>query len=110
MIAEFQSLEEPFMPKFLIEREIPGAGKLTPQELQGISQKSCSVLNKMGPQIQWVQSYVTDDKIYCVYIAPNEEAVREHARQGGFPANRVSEIKTQIDPTTAESKRSFVAS
>ncbi len=90
------------MPKYLIEREIPGAGKLSAQELQGISQKSCRVLNQMGPQIQWVQSYVTDDKIYCVYIAPNEKMVREHARQGGFPANRVSEIKSGIDPTTAE--------
>ena len=90
------------MPKYLIEREIPGAGKLSAQELQAISQKSCGVLNQMGPQIQWVQSYVVDDKIYCVYIAPNEEMVREHARQGGFPANRVSEIKSVIDPTTAE--------
>ena len=90
------------MPKYVIEREIPGAGKLSVQELQAISQKSCGVLNQMGPQIQWVQSYVTDDKIYCVYIAPNEEMVREHARQGGFPANRVSEIKSVIDPTTAE--------
>jgi hypothetical protein len=90
------------MPKFLIEREIPGAGKLTPQELQGISQKSCSVLRGMGPQIQWLESYVTDDKVYCVYIAPNEASVREHARQGGFPANRISEIRRMIDPTTAE--------
>ena len=89
------------MPKFLIEREIPGAGSLSPQELQGISQKSCSVLQKLGPEIQWLQSYVTGDKIYCVYIAPNEEMIREHARQGGFPANRVSEIKSVIDPTTA---------
>ncbi len=90
------------MPKFLIEREIPGAGDLSAQELQAISQKSCGVLNSMGPQIQWVQSYVTGDKIYCVYIAPDEEIVREHARQGGFPANRISEIKSVIDPTTAE--------
>jgi hypothetical protein len=90
------------MPKFLIEREIPGAGKLSQQELQGISQTSCGVLQKMGPQIQWLQSYVTGDKVYCVYIAPNEEMIREHARQGGFPANRVSEIKSVIDPTTAE--------
>ena len=90
------------MPKYLIEREIPGAGKLTPQELQGISQKSCSVLKGLGPQIQWVESHVTGDKIYCIYIAPNEEMVREHARQGGFPANRISEIKTTIDPTTSE--------
>ena len=90
------------MPRYLIEREIPGAGKLSAEELQGISQKSCGVLRDMGPQIQWVQSYVTDDKVYCVYIAPDEEAIREHARQGGFPANRVSRIKTVIDPTTAE--------
>ena len=90
------------MPKYLIEREIPGAGKLSTQELQAISQKSCGVLNQMGPQIQWVQSYITDDKVYCVYIAPNEEMVREHARRGEFPANRVSEIKSVIDPTTAE--------
>jgi hypothetical protein len=92
------------MPKFLIEREIPGAGSLSPQELQGISQTSCAVLRKMGPEIQWVQSYVTGDKIYCVYIAPNEEMVRQHASQGGFPANRVSEIKSIIDPTTGEEK------
>ena len=90
------------MPKFLIEREIPGAGKLSPEELQGISQKSCGVLRNMGPQIQWQQSYVTGDKIYCIYIAPDEESVREHARQGGFPANRVSRIESIIDPTTAE--------
>lgn len=89
------------MPKFLIEREIPGAGSLTAEQLQGISQTSCGVLSKMGPQIQWVESFVTPDKIYCVYIAPNEEMVREHAAQGGFPANRVSEVKTIIDPTTA---------
>jgi cell division inhibitor SulA len=90
------------MPKYLIEREIPGAGNLSPQELQAVSQTSCGVLQKMGPQIQWQQSYVTGDKVYCVYIAPNEEMIREHARQGGFPANRVSEIKSIIDPTTAE--------
>jgi hypothetical protein len=90
------------MPKYVIEREIPGAGKLTAQELQSISQKSCGVLNQLGPQIQWLQSYVTGDKVYCVYIAPNEEMVQEHARQGGFPANRVSEVKAVIDPTTAE--------
>ncbi|HEX8069554.1 MAG TPA: DUF4242 domain-containing protein [Pyrinomonadaceae bacterium] len=90
------------MPKFLIEREIPDAGKLTPEQLQAISQKSCGVLRGMGPQIQWVQSYVTGDKVYCVYIAPDEETVREHARQGGFPANRVSQITGVIDPTTAE--------
>jgi hypothetical protein len=90
------------MPKFLIEREIPGAGNLSPADLQGISQKSCSILGGLGPQIQWVQSYVTDDKIYCVYIAPNEEMVREHARQGGFPANKISRVRNVIDPTTAE--------
>ena len=90
------------MPKFLIEREIPGAGKLSPKDLQGISQKSCSVLHKLGPQIQWVESYVTGDKIYCVYIAPNADMIREHAKQGGFPANKISEIKSVISPTTAE--------
>ena len=90
------------MPKYLIEREIPGAGSLSPQDLHAISQKSCGVLQGLGPQIQWVQSYVTDDKITCIYIAPNEEMVREHARQGGFPADRVLEVKTIIDPTTAE--------
>jgi cell division inhibitor SulA len=90
------------VPKYVIEREIPGAGKLSVPELQAISQKSCSVLRQLGPQVQWVQSYVTGDKVYCVYIAPNEEMVREHARQGGFPANRVSEVKSIIDPTTAE--------
>ncbi len=90
------------MPKFVIERDIPGAGNLSPADLQGISQKSCGVLSAMGPQIQWVQSYVTGDKIYCVYVAPDEETVREHARQGGFPANRVSRVVTTIDPTTAE--------
>ena len=90
------------MPKYLIEREIPGAGKLSAAELQAISQKSSQILQGMGPKIQWVQSYVTDDKVYCVYIAPNADMVREHARQGGFPANQISEIKTMIDPTTAE--------
>ena len=90
------------MPKYLIEREIPGAGGLSAQELQAVSQKSCGVLKEMGPQIQWVESYVTADKVYCVYIAPNEEMIKEHAAQGGFPANRISEIKTMIDPTTAE--------
>ena len=90
------------MPKYVIEREIPGAGKLTGADLQGISAKSCSVLRELGTSIQWVESYVTDDKIYCVYIAPNEALVREHARQGGFPANKVSEVKTMINPTTAE--------
>jgi len=91
------------MPKYIIEREIPGAGSLTDQDLQGISQKSCGILNEMGPKIQWVESYVTDDKVYCVYIAPDEATVRAHAEQGGFPANRISRIKTMIDPTTAES-------
>ena len=90
------------MPKYLIERDIPNAGKLSTAELQAISQKSCGVLRNLGPEIQWVQSYVTDDKVYCVYIAPNEKMVREHASQGGFPANKVSEVKTMIDPTTAE--------
>lgn len=90
------------MPKYVIEREIPGSGNMTPQELQAVSQTSCGVLRQMGPSIQWLQSYVTSDKIYCVYIAPSEEMIREHAQQGGFPANRVSEIKSIIDPTTAE--------
>ena len=90
------------MPKFLIEREIPNAGKLSPQDMQAVSQKSCSVLRSMGPAIQWVESYVTDNKVYCVYIAENEAAIRKHAEQGGFPANRISEIRTMIDPTTAE--------
>lgn len=92
------------MPKYVIEREIPGAGNLSPQELQSVSQTSCNVLRKMGPDIQWVQSYVTADKVYCIYIAPNEEMIREHAREGGFPANSISEIKTTIDPTTSEAK------
>jgi len=90
------------MPKYVVEREVAGVGKLSPQELHAIAQKSCGVLSKLGPQIQWVHSYVTGDKIYCIYIAPNEEMVREHARQGGFPANRISEVKSMIDPTTAE--------
>ena len=90
------------MPKFVIEREIPGAGKLTPADLHGISQKSCGVLNNMGPKIQWVQSFVTDDKIYCIYIAPDEATVREHAKQGGFPANSVVQVRAVIDPTTSE--------
>jgi hypothetical protein len=90
------------MPKYVIERDIPGAGKLTAEELHSISQKSCGVLQKLGPQIQWVESYVTDNKIYCIYIAPDEKLVREHAKQGGFPANRVSEVRRIIDPTTAE--------
>ena len=90
------------MPRFVIERDIPGAGNLSPQELKGISQKSCAVLTQMGPSVQWVQSYVTGDRIYCVYIAPNEQAVHEHARLGGFPANTVARVSTVIDPTTAE--------
>lgn len=90
------------MPKFLIEREIPGAGALTPEQLKSISQTSCGVLEAMGPRIQWVHSYVTDDKVYCVYIAPDEATVREHASRGGFPANKVTPIHSVIDPTTAE--------
>jgi hypothetical protein len=90
------------MPKFVVEREIPGAGKLSVTELQAIAAKSCNVLKNLGPQIQWVESYVTEDKVYCVYIAPNAEMIREHARLGGFPANRISEVKRTIDPTTAE--------
>lgn len=90
------------MPKFVIERDIPGAGKLTAEQLKAISQTSCSVLSNMGPEINWIHSYVTDDKIYCIYHAPNEEMVREHAKQGGFPANSVSKDSTVIDPTTAE--------
>lgn len=90
------------MPKYIIEREIPGAGKLNAQQLKGISQTSCGVLSKMGSEIQWLHSYVAGDKIYCVYIAPNQDMIREHAKQGGFPANSVSEIANIIDPTTAE--------
>jgi hypothetical protein len=90
------------MPKYLIERELPGAGKLSPDQLKAISQKSCGVLSNLGPQIQWIHSYVTGDKIYCVYRAPNEAMIREHAQQGGFPANKISEITSVIDPTTAE--------
>ncbi len=90
------------MPKYVIERDIPGAGKLSAAELKGIAQTSCGVLAKLGSQIQWLESFVTDDKIYCIYVAPNEAMVREHARQGGFPANRVSEVATVIDPTTSE--------
>jgi hypothetical protein len=90
------------MPKYVIEREIPGLGKLTADELKAISQKSCAVLRRIGPQIQWLESFVTDDKLYCVYVAPDAEAVRQHAELGGFPANRISEIKRVIDPTTAE--------
>ncbi|QTA81439.1 DUF4242 [Desulfonema limicola] len=90
------------MPKYIIERELPGAGNLSNDEIQGISQKSCQVLNNLGPQIQWVQSYVTDDKIYCVYIAPNKEMIENHAKEGGFPANSISQVKRMIDPTSAE--------
>lgn len=89
------------MQKYVIEREIPGAGSLPAETLQAISQKSCSVLNELGPQIQWVESYVTDDKVYCVYLSPNEDMIREHAKRGGFPANRISQVRTIIDPTTA---------
>jgi hypothetical protein len=90
------------MPKYVIEREIPGVGDSTADALQAVSQTSCSVLKDLGPQIQWVQSYVTGDKIYCIYIAPNEDLIREHATRGGFPANKISEIKNIIDPVTAE--------
>jgi hypothetical protein len=90
------------MPKYVIEREIPGAGKLTANELKAVSQKSCAVLRQMGPQIQWLESFVTDDKVYCVYVAPDADVIRQHAELGGFPANRISEVKRVIDPTTAE--------
>ncbi len=90
------------MPRYIIEREIPGAGSLSADQLTAVSQKSCSVLRNLGPEIQWVESYVTGDKVYCIYIAPNEELIREHAKQGGFPANRISEVKRRIDPTTSE--------
>lgn len=90
------------MPKFVIEREIPGAASMSPDQLKAISQKSCAVLHAMGPQIQWVESFVTDNKIYCIYVAPDEAAVREHAKQGGFPANSVAQVKTMISPLTAE--------
>jgi len=90
------------MPKYVIERDIPSVGDVTPEQIIAISQKSCSILSQLGPQIQWLHSYVTPDKIYCIYIAPNEAMVREHARQGGFPANRISEVKHVIDPTSAE--------
>lgn len=90
------------MPKYVIERDIPNAGKLSAQELKGVSEKSCSVLRNLGPEIQWVESFVTDDKVYCIYIAPNEQIIREHARQGGFPANRISAVRSVISPTTAE--------
>ena len=92
------------MPKFVIERELPGAGRLSTNELQAVAEKSNGVLRDLGPQIQWVESYVTDDKIYCVYIAPNADMIREHAKRGGFPANKISEVKTSIDPTTAEKR------
>jgi len=90
------------VPRFLIEREIPGAGSLSPQDVQAVSQKSCAVLRSLGPQIQWLQSYVTGDKVYCIYVAPSEEAIREHARQVGLPANRISRIASVIDPSSAE--------
>lgn len=90
------------MPKYVIEREIPGAGKLSRDQLHAVAQKSCGVLHNLGPQIQWLESYVTDDKLYCVYIAPNEQLVREHAAQGDFPAHRISEVRAIIDPTTAD--------
>lgn len=93
------------MPRYLIERELPGAGSLTAEELRGVAQKSCGVLRELGPDVQWVQSYVTDDKITCIYLAPDEESVREHARRGGFPANRVLEVRAIIDPMTAEAGR-----
>ena len=92
------------MPKYVIEREIPGAGSLSTDQLREVAQTSCNVLKELGPQIQWLESYVTGDKVYCVYISPNEEMIREHAKQGGFPANRISEIKSIIDPTTSEEK------
>lgn len=90
------------MPKYVIERDLPGAGKLSPDQLRGVSQKSCNVLSKLGPEIQWIHSYVTADKIYCIYRAPNEAMLREHAKLGGFPANKISEVSTVIEPTTAE--------
>jgi Protein of unknown function (DUF4242) len=100
--CQFFLIPEGPMPKYVIEREIPGASKLTPKQLLGISQTSCRVLRNLGPEIQWVHSYVAGDKIYCIYIAPNEQLIKEHASQGGFPANRISEIAAIIDPTTAE--------
>jgi hypothetical protein len=100
--SQYRDEKEQPMPKYVIEREIPGAGNIGPEDMQGISQKSCSVLKELGPEVQWVQSYVTEDKIYCVYIAPNKEMVLEHAKRGGFPANSVAEVKRMIDPTTAE--------
>jgi Protein of unknown function (DUF4242) len=100
--TEEASGKEAAMPKYVIERELPGAGQLTPQELKGMSQKSCQVLRNLGPEIQWVQSFVTDDKIYCVYVAPNAEMIHEHAQRGGFPADRITEVRSVIDPTTGE--------
>jgi|SRR6185369_10723644 hypothetical protein len=97
-----KSLQGEKMPKYVIERVVPGASKMTPAELKSMSQRSCNVLNEMGPQIQWIHSYVTDNKIYCIYLAANEEMVKEHARLGGFPANQVAQVKTIIDPTTSE--------
>ena len=97
------------MPKYVIEREIPGIGRFTPEQLQAASQTSCNVLRRLGPEIQWVHSYVTGDKLYCVYISPNEELIRTHAAEGGFPANRISEVKEVIDPTTAEVKKEGAA-
>src|SRR5207247_3016309 len=99
--SKFNQSKKP-MPKFIIERELPGAGKMSADELHGISQKSCSVLNQLGPQMQWLESHVTNDKIYCIYIAPNEEMIREHAKRGGFPANRISEITSVIYPTPVQ--------
>lgn len=90
------------MPKYVIERDMPGAGKLSPEQLKAASKTSCDVLSALGPSIQWVQSYVTDDKLYCVYFAPNEEMIREHAKKGGFPANKISRVRTMIEPATAE--------
>jgi hypothetical protein len=97
------------MPKYVIERELPGAGDLSPADFQAISQKSCDVLRAMGPEIQWVESYVTWDKVYCVYIAPSESLIQEHAKRGGFPANRISEVKRMIDPTTSETETTRTA-
>lgn len=97
------------MPKYVIEREIPGIGRFTPEQLQAASQTSCNVLRKLGPEIQWVHSYVTGDKLYCVYISPSEELIRQHASEGGFPANRISEVKEIIDPTTAEVRKERAA-
>jgi hypothetical protein len=97
------------MPKYVIEREIPGVGKFSSGELQGAAQKSCSVLQSIGPQIQWVHSYVADNKTFCIYIAPNEEAIRRHAQESGFPANKITEVKAMIDPTTAESRKQAAA-